>query len=85
MCWYHVIGVGEGGRGNLESVWKGLLVGEEETILPPPGLISSPPWMNVYYISKYKKLGGKEVKGMCWYHVIGVGVEVIYDELVKAC
>ena len=29
--------------------------------------------MNVYYISKYKKVCGKEGKGGCWSHIIVVG------------
>ena len=41
-----------GERGNLWWAGKGLLVGEEESFLPLIRNTSSPPWMNVYYISK---------------------------------
>ena len=44
------------GRGSI----KGLSVGDEETFSPStsPSLLS--PWMNVFYISKHKKLCGDE-------------------------
>ena len=60
---------------------KGLVVGDEETLLPLISNASSSPRMNVYYISKYKKLCGYE-KRLCLLQIEGVrrGQESINSE-----